>query len=402
MSKKVTFTIEQYNDLYDLMTRNLTMNQIAQHFCITADTLHRILEENNIPILRTCSICGTVFEVQTHKQLVCNLPKICKCSICGKLFVQNCSHEMRATCSEECHRRSIASDSSKERRIFTNQHRYGVSFIGQSSEIQQRVKLTCLKNFGVSNPSKSRQIRSKIESTNVHRYGAKTCLQNLDILECIKQTNLKRYGATCSLMNAEVQAKCRQTLITRFGVNNIMKCSAGVQLFKRGCMKRLGVDCPAKSQTVLSKITKNRSNIVCSDGLHVDSGYERIVYEFWLRRSLLIERNISIEYMYQNNKHVTFIDFKVENMLFEVKGAHLLQGCFDYAGVPIQQKLKVYSENNVIIITDGCGINILQQNNADVRCLDLALFKNMNERDTWSQILAFIKSDEKCLLAKSL
>ena len=85
----------------------------------------------------------------------------------------------------------------------------------------------------------------------------------------------------------------------------------------------------------------------------LDSTWEKTVYDFWLSLGLSIERNIPIQFEYNGKQHTTYIDFRVDGLLFEVKGKPYLDGVYDYKqSVPIEQKIKVYRENHVIMITD--------------------------------------------------
>lgn len=112
------------------------------------------------------------------------------------------------------------------------------------------------------------------------------------------------------------------------------------------------------------RATKHKNNSFKNansfDGNKFDSKYEVLVYEFCKRNNIPIECQIPVEYQYNNETHITFIDFRIDGILFEVKGGHLLHGIYDYAmPVPIEEKLKVYKEHNIILITDKSGSDII-------------------------------------------
>lgn len=95
-----------------------------------------------------------------------------------------------------------------------------------------------------------------------------------------------------------------------------------------------------------------------------DSSYEKDVYEYCIRNKIPIERQIPLEYEYNGTKHTTLIDFKIDDILFEVKGGHLLKGIYDNNGkTPINEKLNVYRQNKVILITDKEGSLIIPKPN---------------------------------------
>lgn len=102
---------------------------------------------------------------------------------------------------------------------------------------------------------------------------------------------------------------------------------------------------------------KNANSI---DGKRFDSKYEVLVYEFCKRNNIPIECQIPLEYEYNGEQHITFIDFRIDGILFEVKGGHLLHGIYDYAmPVPMKEKLEIYKKHNVIVITDKYGSEII-------------------------------------------
>ena len=112
-----------------------------------------------------------------------------------------------------------------------------------------------------------------------------------------------------------------------------------------------------------------RSNSI--DGKRFDSRYEVAVYEFCKRNDIPIETQIPISFTYKGEKHITYIDFKIDNMLFECKGGHLLHGIYDYAlPIPIEKKLEVYKENHIILITDKRGRDVIPFRSNGLKYLD--------------------------------
>lgn len=104
-----------------------------------------------------------------------------------------------------------------------------------------------------------------------------------------------------------------------------------------------------------------------------DSSWELEVYHYFKLNGLHVKRNIPIDFEVEGRLHRTFIDFEVDGYLFEVKGNHLLGGCFDSAPsmVPIESKLHIYSSNNVNVIT---SFSDTIPTNMDVNFIDIKLF----------------------------
>lgn len=163
------------------------------------------------------------------------------------------------------------------------------------------------------NPFSKKEVQEKIKQTNLKRYGVEHPLQSKTVKDEMKHTNLERYGVENVYQSKEVRAKCVKT----------------------------------------AKNTK--SNI---DNSKFDSSYERDVYDFCIRNNIEIEdRQVPIKFEYNGKEHTTFIDFKINGLLFECKGSHLLEGVFDYKQeVPIEKKLEIYRKNHVIIITNNSSL----------------------------------------------
>ena len=86
---------------------------------------------------------------------------------------------------------------------------------------------------------------------------------------------------------------------------------------------------------------------------------------------------VPLEYNYKGKKHITFIDFKINNKLIECKGGHLLEGVFDNLGfVPIEIKMKIYLENEVMIVTDEKGIASVKKYSNQIIVQNIKTFKN--------------------------
>ena len=172
--------------------------------------------------------------------------------------------------------------------------------------------------------------------------------------ECILskryKTNLERYGSISPFGNKGIQDKAKQSFIDKYGVDNPFKVK---DLVKNAVLDRYGVPSTACLPEVRAKQVKNGKNHLAKDGKRFDSSWEVIVYNYCLDNNLSIQTQIPIEYIYNDEKHITFIDFKINDRLYEVKGNHLLEGVFDSKNpIPSNAKLDLYKEYNVSIITD--------------------------------------------------
>lgn len=260
---------------------------------------------------------------------------------------------------------------------------------------------TMIEKYGTTSPIKNKAIKEKIRQTTIQRYGTEFVTRCPEIKKKIKQTNLKKYGVECGLQNENIKAKSRITWLNKYGVDNPAKSKVVQDKMRKTSNKKYGVDNPGGLhefiekgvQTNLKKygvdytgrlkefriknVRTSKSNRSKIDGRRFDSSYERDFYDYCLKNNIKIEdMQIPINYEYNKKKHITFIDFKVNGKFIECKGSHLLKGIFDYSiDVPVEKKLEIYKENNVIIITDKKGIDIVRKYSKDIIVEDIKHFR---------------------------
>ena len=361
--------------------------------------------------IRICLFCGKPFVARGRN---CTRMKYCtrlhyiNCQICGNRYYitksDMQSNKIKETCSVECGR------ALKDRTIKV---RYGVDNLSQSEEIQQRkrdnlkekyteeeikvmkqqrvekAQATMLERYGGNSPLTSPVIRAKIEQTNLERYGNVNAAKNSEIgnkisqklqseevrnkriqtsrqnygteypsqseevKDKMKSTCLDKYGYEWASQSPEIQQKAKSTCLERYGKPSYSQTKEAKQRYYDTCMQKYGVPSPAMLPETHRKASYARTKIIASDGTKLDSSYELIFYEFCLSLGLTVETQIPIQFEYKGETHTTLIDFRVNGMLFETKGSHLLQGCFDHVvPVPIDKKLEIYRQNHVIIVTD--------------------------------------------------
>ena len=238
------------------------------------------------------------------------------------------------------------SEEIRKRTEQTNINRYGVKNIFQSIEFQNKQKQTCQERYGVDNVFQAESVKNTIKQTCFERYGVEHVSRCPEIIEKTKQTKLLRYGDV-GYHNYE---QMKQTNLEKYGTEaipqNLEKC-------KQTCLDRYGVENVSQCRDIHVKMAETRANAIASDGTKFDSSWEVLVYEYAIKNGYRIERQVPITYSNQ----VTFIDFKINEQLYEVKGTHLLNNCWEAEGITIDKKLECYKENNVIIITDTSKIN---------------------------------------------
>lgn len=134
------------------------------------------------------------------------------------------------------------SNSIKEKKARTCLKHYGVENPSQSKKIIEKKKQTCLSNFGVEYPAQSDEIMKKQKQTLLNNYGVEFSLQSAEIMKKQKQTNLKRYGIENPSNLKKFKEKAKQTNLERYGVENPLQLNEIKNKAKKTILEKYGVE----------------------------------------------------------------------------------------------------------------------------------------------------------------
>ena len=313
---------------------------------------------------KECKLCGKLFNASGSKS-ICDAPHYRRCVICGTSFEFNKASNIPQTCSRKCsaelRKQKIASQSkiceycnkpftstSNNTRFCSGPHFSNCLVCGNQFEVD-------LKTTRLSDLPKtcSHECAIKLsQQTSMERYGVPSPCQTIQARQAAREaaiqnqlqremTCLERYGVTNPAKAIQVRNKISQTIS-----NQLIQQCATMQY-------RYGVNYAMQSSKLYEKQRTSMSRCLTADGTVVDSSWEAIVYEFLTRNNIQFEYNShSIPFEYNNEVRVTHIDFKVGDLLLEVKSPHLLEGVFDTAEkVPISKKLELYKQHHVVLVT---------------------------------------------------
>ena len=249
---------------------------------------------------KVCQYCGKEYYHWNGKSKYCEGPHYATCVVCGKKFEFDISKgKIPNCCSKEC---------TKALR-----------------------RCTSVEKYGVDVPSKSSRVKSKLSDS---------CKK---AQEGVRKRNLETYGVENTSQLPEVRKK----------ISNTLKSDEYQSRFRSTMQERYGVDYAMQSEELFKRHSKASKSAVADDGTRFDSIEEKDVYEFLVRNNVDFQTQVPITYKASDGtNHVTYVDFCIEGILFEVKGGHLLEGVFDYSGVPIADKLEVYKKHHVVVVTD--------------------------------------------------
>jgi hypothetical protein len=213
----------------------------------------------------------------------------------------------------------------------------------QKEKKQQKRKHTCLKKYGVEDPSKSILIKNKIKKTLIEKYSSieqsykiraekmkqtnakKSEEEKLLIREKIKATNQKKYGGNAPLCDKKIACQSIITKKERYGDNfeRIVEKSQQTKLKKyndkhyNNSTKMIGTikSIPNFYKNKSIKTAQTRSQLKVINGLNVDSTWEQA---FIMTHPGCV-RGPEIDYEYDGKIHKWCIDFEWEGKFYEVK-----------------------------------------------------------------------------------
>ena len=101
----------------------------------------------------------------------------------------------------------------KEKRLQTVKNKYGVENIFQLQEIKEKIRKNSIEKYGTDIPSKSEEVKNKAVKTNLEKFGVRYSLQNKEVRDKVKASydrKTKEYEIAHNCTNM-------QTLIKDYG-----------------------------------------------------------------------------------------------------------------------------------------------------------------------------------------
>ena len=343
-------------------------------------------------INRICRVCGNPFIANSSRQLDCGKKVVKKCEICGNEYSTKCGLRWQGhTCnSHKC--------------------KTEYAYRGQQAHFLSLTKtcVFCGKEF---HPVNNKQI----VCGNPHAVICKTCGKSFEVdakyrpcdapKYCSDECRTKGFESRIYVMTPESIEKMKQTKRKKYGNDYGAKAFAkGMQTYK----DKTGYSHPIYNIETHYKRAKTRSRISSKDGKSFDSYYEVKVYDFLSDiPKISLQTQVPICYQYNGSTHSTWIDFNINNRLFEVKGEHLLIGVYDDLNIPIAVKLETYNDNNVIVITNNTdSAKEILASYPNIIGIDINIFNTKlpihDRKEIWDKILKAISQDIKFIDSNSI
>lgn len=263
-----------------------------------------------------CKICGKEYKLSSHlSQHVSKVHKIEKkqyydlylkkdkedvCEICKKNtpYSGNWQRGYNKYCSKEC----------------------------KSIGVQNEMRSTCLKKYGVKNANQTKKTRYKIAKTCNERYGNSCPMQNKEIQENIRKKNLKNLGVELPFQSKEIQIKSANIREEKYGAAYTLQSKILREKIKNTNIKKYGVDHHSQNDVVFLKqqlsglkIKKYRNTDLYYQGSFELDFLEKYYDKFEIKRAK------SLKYILNENQHVYYPDFYIPklNLIVEIKNKYL-------------------------------------------------------------------------------
>jgi hypothetical protein len=138
--------------------------------------------------------------------------------------------------------------------------KYGVENPSMLENVKHKKKNTYLKNYGVDHFSKTDEYQEKKSTTMLERYGVKHALQSEKFKTKFKETSLSRYGVDHPFMDGHIIDKIKLTNLEKYGVENIFSSDSFKDELKKNNLEKYGFE-----YYVSTDEFKKKSKDTCKD-----------------------------------------------------------------------------------------------------------------------------------------
>lgn len=215
-----------------------------------------------------------------------------------------------------------------------NQHLRNITFLCKNC----KTKSFCLEKYGVDNPSKDPKIIEIIKERNK--------ASDPEVRKKYRETCKRKYGCGNTFQNEEIKEKIKNTLKERYGVEHPLQLDDFKEKFIKTCNERFGVDYPSQNM----EIFRNQLKKYTYNCIQFDSSWELAYYIYNVDHNISFEYqpDLNIWYEFNGTKHKYIPDFKIGDVIVEIKGDQFYNGIFDKER--FNAKLKLMKELGVVVL----------------------------------------------------
>ena len=186
---------------------------------------------------------------------------------------------------------------------------YGVDNPSKSKDIKERKKETTMKNHGVEYPLQSKVIISNLRSYFSDKYGVDWITKDINLSKIRKNTNLEKYGYESVLSSPDIHSKIKETCLYRYGVSYVSQCEWFKDTVRNNRVSK-GNQIPTKLKTLYERyksiVRSNTKRSIFDDWDGIDYYDNEYIKDNMLlhpndRLYPTIDHKVSIYYGFMNN-----------------------------------------------------------------------------------------------------
>lgn len=130
--------------------------------------------------------------------------------------------------------------------------KYGVEYITQNSDIQNKIIQTCLRKYGVERPAQCDAIKNKMKTTIRYRYGVEFYTQSENYRLKCKATCLKKYGVSHPMKSPAFRKARADLFFKKYGVYYLFQLESVKLKIHNTMIQRYGEN-PYKNPIIRNK-----------------------------------------------------------------------------------------------------------------------------------------------------
>jgi hypothetical protein len=269
----------------------------------------------------------------------------------------------------------------KEKQQNTNLERYGDTCALRNPLIKDKQQNTNLERYGDTCALRNPLIKEKTKNTIFEKYGVEYTFQSEDVKDKIKETNLERYGDTCALRNPLIKEKQKNTCIEKYGVEYYLQTEDKKIKSIQTSLNKYGVEHPSQSTDVKDKVEQT-----CLEKYGTKCSLQNEEIKNKIRQTCF--EKYGVEHPHQNaeiSEKASINAYKSYDYMFPSGRIERIQGYEKFMLDDLLQKENILEED------------IILKRSEVPECW----YKDENGKDCRYYVDCFIKSQNRCIEAKS-
>ena len=194
--------------------------------------------------------------------------------------------------------------------------KFGNKCIDVAKNRTEKLKLTLLENYGVTNAAKLEYVKQKTKQTNLEKYGVQHHSQNQHVKE---KTKVTKQSKTTEHLYIQTQ-KTKQTNLSKYGVEHHMKLKSQQQKVKLANKEKYNVEFPLQNSQSVEKMKltyKTNNEINSVNEKRKQTIIEKYNVDAISRKNLI---DLAKEVLFDKEKFINFVTNKTrEEVLTDLK-----------------------------------------------------------------------------------